>query len=296
MILYPATGHSQSVGAPCPTRKIGRIKCRLALAAWLVSAMVAVDAQPASLVRTGDGRIVLTALGERMVFREKDAARINLYWPPYPCDPKPSSVSVTLALWLDDPKVAECLNRAIPDAFVPDKRQSMTLQIYLSFEDGRGYRTSGKRVDQPLGNMPPLYPGGIKPEELPEPPMLSGEVRVSVRHPQIGLECLSPIKGPLDALGYEPRGPGKSPPFSLYTLPSDRRPGHTSRPLCVSCSQISGWDCAVSVRSLDKAVSLSLSWFDWDFHGPRPTWILYDVTARKIAQTIFIDRVPGDVQ
>jgi hypothetical protein len=43
-------------------------------------------------------------------------------------------------------------------------------------------------------------------------------------------------------------------------------------------------------------VSLSLRWFDWDFHGPRSTWILYDAAARKIAQSIFIDRAPGDLQ
>jgi hypothetical protein len=300
-----ATPRSKSNSAKLRFRKIntlfapsiGSINCAIALIAGLLCATAAPSAHSASLERLGDGRIVLTALGERLAFREKDAGRINVYWPPYPCDPKPRSVFVTLALWLDDPKVAECLNRAIPDGVVPDKRQSMTLQIYLGFEDGRGYRTSGKRPDQPLDNVPPLYPGGIKPEELPEPPMLSGEMYVNVRHPYAGLECLSPVKGPPDTLGYEPHGGDKSPPNLQYTLPPDRRADHALRPLCVGCSRTgNSWDCAVIVRSSDKAVSLSLQWFDWDFHGPRSTWLLYDAAARKIAQSIFIDRAPGDLQ
>jgi hypothetical protein len=204
---------------------------------------------------------------------------------------------VTLALWLDDPKVAECLNRILPDDFVPGQRQSLTLKIYLGYEDGRMYPGVGKRIDQPLGDVPPLYPGGVEPDELPDPPLLSGEMFVHVRHSYTGLECLTPVKGPPDALGYEPHGGDKSPPNEQYTLPPDRRLGHASRPLCVGCARTGrSWDCAVSMRSSDKAVSLSLGWYDWNFQRPQSTWTLYDAAARKIAQSIFIDRAPGDVQ
>jgi hypothetical protein len=37
-----------------------------------------------------ESRIVLTALGEKFAFREKDADHVELYWPQYPCKPRPN--------------------------------------------------------------------------------------------------------------------------------------------------------------------------------------------------------------
>jgi hypothetical protein len=263
------------------------------LIAALVCATATPSAHSASLERLGDGRVVIKAFGEKLAFREKDASAVGFYWPKYNCDPKGGSGS-TLAHWLDDPRVAECLNRTIPDEFLPGSRQSLTFKIYLTFQDGRLYPGAGKRIDRPLSDVSPLYPGAIKTEELPETPFLSGDLEVRLRDPYTGLECLSPVEGPPDALGYQILRAGKSPSSALYTLPADRRPGHTSKPLCVTCSQLSG--CFVVLRSSDKVVSLSLGWRERDILRSQPSWSLYDVAARRIAQSIFIDRAPGDVQ
>jgi hypothetical protein len=265
------------------------------LIAALVCATATPSAHSASLERLGDGRVVITAFGERLAFREKDAGNIFFYWPKYNCDPEDGSGS-NLARWLDDSKVAECLNRTIPDGVVPGERRALLFKIFLTYEDGRKYPGVGKRIDQPLGNVPPLYPGGVKPEELPEPPLLSGQMYINVDPSYAGEACTSPVEVLPDALGYRTHPGGKSPPSVGYILPPDRRPGHASRPLCVSCRQIGTWDCSVNLRSSDKTVSLSLEWFDRNFQGPQSTWTLYDAAARKIAQSIFIDHPSGDVQ
>lgn len=186
-------------------RAINSIKQASTMIFGLLCVVAAPNAHSASLERLGDGRVVIKALGERLAFREKDASRVMWYWPSEPCGPKRRS-SLTVALWLEDPEVAECLKLAIPDDFVPDRRQTIGFKIYFGYENGGRYPGLGKRIDQPLGNVPPLYPGGIKPEELPEPPFLDREFLISIRSSYTGLECLSPIKGPQDALGYEPHG------------------------------------------------------------------------------------------
>lgn len=240
-----------------------------------------------------DGRIVIHILGERLAFREQDASRVGLNWPPYPCDPKPMG-STNLELWLQDPRVASCLDRYIPDAFVSGERQSVVLRIHLAYEDGSRYPGAGKRIDQPLGDMPPLYPGGVSVKDLPSPPLLSGEVFLRVRDPYTPLWCLSPAEGSPDELGFQVLRAGRSPTGGLYTVPPNRRIGETSRPLCVTCSQLSG--CTVVLRSSDSAVSLELNWHERDIHRPQANWLLYDAAARDIANSIFIDRSLGDVQ
>jgi hypothetical protein len=250
-------------------------------------------AHSATIERLGNGRVVVKVLGEKLTFREKDAHRVQLFWPSYRCEPRPSAV--TLALWLDDPKVAECIDQMVPTEFSPGSRLSVTFKIYLGYEDGSGYPGAGRKISQPLPSSLAIYPGGIGVVDLPVPPLLTGEVLVRVKSSYTGLECLSPVVGSPDDMGYEPHGPQKVPPFSVFTLPPDRRPGVASKPLCVSCSQVSAWKCSAMLRSTDKAVSLSLSWYDWDYRGPRPTWALYDAAARKIAAAIFIDR-PDELQ
>lgn len=241
------------------------------------------SAQSASLERTADGRIVISVLGEKLAFREKDANKVELRWPPYPCSPK--SLWPNLAQWFNDPQITECLNKSLPTSYTAGLRQSVGLMVYLSYEDGRGYRNI-RPEDRP---REPLYPGALKSDDLPNPLVLTGQIDVRVRDPYTGLECLRPTNGPPDALGFEYRR-------GWHTLPASKRLGNTSKALCVSCAHISGWSCSVMLRSLDKAVSLSLSWYEATFHGPQPTWLLYDAAARKIAQSIFIGRDPGDVQ
>lgn len=259
--------------------RIGRL-----IAALLFVIATASVAQSASLERTSDGRVVIAVLGEKLAFREKDTDRVNLHWPSYPCTPK--SLWPNLSLWLNDPNVAECLNSSLSTSYTAGSKQTVALKVYLSYEDGRSYRNIRPK-DRP---REPLYPGALKPDDLPNPLAVTGEIDVRVRDPYTGLECLRPINGPPDALGFEDRRGG------WYTLPASKRLGNTSKSLCVSCAQISGWSCSVMLRSLDKAVSLSLSWYEPTFQGPQPTWLLYDAAARKVAQSIFIDRAPGDVQ
>jgi hypothetical protein len=85
-----------------------------------------------------------------------------------------------------------------------------------------------------------------------------------------------------------------SPRFEEYTLTAAARIGSASRPLCVSC--VHGVDCAVDLISSDNATGVSLSWDQGEFIGPQPEWLKYDAAARKIAQSIFIDRPAGDFQ
>ena len=61
-----------------------------AILAGSICALSSVSVLAASLERLSDGRIVLTALGEKFAFREKDADHVELYWPQYPCQPRPA--------------------------------------------------------------------------------------------------------------------------------------------------------------------------------------------------------------
>jgi hypothetical protein len=263
-------------------------------AAALLAALVCAVLSPpsvsaASLERLPDGRIVLTALGEKFAFRERDAEQVDLHWPEYPCKPKPRRVS--LALWRDDPVVAACLNKAIPDDFPPGSLQSLTLRVQLAFENGEPYPGQGKRIDEPIGTDSLLYPGPIKATDLPTPPRLFGFVFVSVLHVNKGFNANVPADGSPDGLGYQAHRIGKAPPF--YRLPADRRPGNMMKPLDVACSDAKPSHCSISLRSADGYVGLGL---DWLGPSPRADWTLYDAAARKIADWIFIARKSEDVQ
>jgi hypothetical protein len=265
----------------------------------LVGAMfpesAATSANAASLDRLGDGRIALTALGERMYFREKDAKNIQVFWPSYPCKPQPGTsrpLSPSLEEWLDNPVIADCLNEYISNDFVPNGpkvQHALTLKIKFGFADGRLYPGTGKRIDHPLEAA--LYPGDLEPDQLPSPPLVS-EAELRIGDPYTRLACLAPLQNIPNELGYEARGANRTRPPALFTLPPARRQGSTSRPLCVFGGE-SNW---VLLRSADNRVSFSLNWFDWKYSGPRASWSLYDTAARKIANSIFSDRVWGDIQ
>jgi hypothetical protein len=264
--------------------RCGRV-CVIALAA----SSLASKSEAASIERLPDGRIVLTALGEKLAFRESDAEQVDLYWPEYPCKPKPRRVS--LALWRDDPVVAACLNKAIPDDFPPGSLQSLTLRVQFTFGDGEPYPRKGKRIDEPIDADSLLYPGSIKATALPTPPRLFSFMFVGVLHVNKNFSRNIPIDGPPDSLGYHAHRVGKAPPF--YRLPADRRPGGATRALDVPCSDVDDSVCSVSVGSSDGFISLGLRWLG---PSPRADWALYDAAARKIADSIFIARKPGDVQ
>ena len=274
-----------------------RVMARLAAAStWvLFITTIASHSYAASLERLGDGRIALKALGERLVFREQDAEFIGVYWPSYPCKPRPER-GVTLAQWLNDPAIAACLNAAIPDELMPGQNKSMVLKVYLAYADGVRYPGPGKRIDQPLGDVPPLYPGGISVQELPSPPrLLGGEVFVSVGPPDMATQCYQPPRVAPDELGYrEIRS--RNPSGIGFYLAERSRPDNASRPLCIGCSRINTWGCGIKVMSEDRVAFTSIEWFEGNQVTPRAAWTAYDQIARKIAQSIFVDRPQGDFQ
>jgi hypothetical protein len=265
--------------------RCGRV-CVIALAA----SSLASKSEAASIERLPDGRIVLTALGEKFAFRESDAEQVDLHWPEYPCKPKPRRVS--LALWRDDPVVAACLNKAIPDDFPPGSLQSLTLRVQFTFGDGEPYPRKGKRIDEPIDADSLLYPGSIKATALPTPPRLFSFMFVGVLHVNKNFRPNIPLDGPPDSLGYQRyRRTGKeSPP---YRLPADRRIGSAVRSLNVPCSDVSDSVCSISLRSSDGFVWTGIEWLG---PSPRADWAFYDAVARKIADSVFVGRPPGDVQ
>jgi hypothetical protein len=232
---------------------------------------------------------VLTALGEKLAFREKVADHVELYWPEYPCTPRPNRVS--LALWRDDPVVAACLNKAIPNEFPPGSRQSLTLRVKFTFEDGESYPAKRKRIDEPIGADSLLYPGRIKASDLPTSPRLFEFMFVGVFHVNRAFDPNVPADGLPDSLGYQAHRIGNAPPF--FRLPADRRPDKAVRPLDVACSDASPSHCSISLRSTDGYVGLGLEWLG---PSPRSGWVHYDAAARKIADSIFIARTPGGIQ
>lgn len=143
-----------------------------------------------------------------------------------------------------------------------------------------------------------VYPGGIKPEEIPATALLNRSLSISLRAAYSGRDCLSPVEGVADQLGYEKHPVGKAPTFDEYSLPPASRIDKVSRPLCVSCVAI--WEqrpgCNVVEVSADNAAMLQFGWQESNFSGPGAAWASYDVVARKIAQSIFIDRPMGDFQ
>lgn len=259
------------------------------VATTVVAALFLSDASAASLERLPDGRIVLTALGEKFAFREKDADHVDLHWPEYPCKPVPLKIS--LALWRDDPVVAACLNKAIPDAFPPGSRLSITLRVQFTFDGGEPYPDRGRRIDGSLATGAILYPGRIARSDVPDPPKLFGFLYVGVGHVNKDFNPNIPTDGDPDGLGFQAHRVGKAPPF--YRLPPNRRRDASIRPLDVACSDSERSVCSITLRSTDGYVGLRVEWLG---PSPRSGWALYDAAARKIADSIFVARTPGDVQ
>jgi hypothetical protein len=257
-------------------RLIGRAPSLLLVAASIHLATP--SARAASLERLGDGRVVITAFGERVAFPEKDAANVYFWWEG-DCDPR-DRLGTSLDRWLNDPKIAECLNRTIPSdvSNVLGSLGDITFQVTLMPEDGL------------------LYPGAINPDEVSKSSMWPRSLSIVLRHPTLRGDCSFHDPGIADRLGYQRHLISVSPPLEEYTLKAAARIGSASRPLCVSCSQWSSVVCSSRIISGDKAVGVHLGWEQGDFVGPQPDWLKYDAATRKIARSIFIDRPTEDFQ
>lgn len=237
--------------------------------------LAATKAGAASLERLGDGRVIVMAFGERLAFREKDAERVDFFWN-YHCDPK-DNLGATLADWLNDPQVAECLNRTIPDG-VPDDHRNLTFLVTLVVDEGL------------------VYPGGIDARDIAKTSLFRRRLYVSLKDTSIKGDCNFPAPGISGKLGYDLDPLSVSPKWDEYTLKASSRIGDASRPLCVACTTIGTESCSVHLSSSDRTVGVGLGWEQWELIGPQAPWATYDAAARKIAQSIFIDRPARDFQ
>ena len=261
------------------------------LAIFFIPIFVTSETRGASLERLADGRVIIHAFGERLAFREKDAGRIGFRWfyGHEQCVPHDGA---NLALWLNDPKVAECMNRVIPNDFPSDPLINLSIQVAVIFENGK------------------LFPGAIDgsdiaeawtyPDYLKEKGILSDfgralAIGLGRGSANSGTGCMaSKAVGSEDALGYRSYQISRSPPGYGYVLAGDRRYDNASRPLCIVCDWAK--TCGVYLESGQKAVSFVLGWREWGSGGPIAMWTSYDRAAREIAHSIFIDRPHGDFQ
>lgn len=259
----------------------------LALAALAIGilALLPTSVSAASFERLADGRIALAALGEKFAFPEDELDDVELAGLDYPCERKPPRLS--LALWRRDQRLAECLNKIIPDGFPPGSRLHFALRVRVRFEDGTSYPESGRKITDPIGTTSLLYPGGVRPIDLPSPPRLIDFVYVGVLHINKKFDPHIPADGPPDDLGYQLHGAGKAGQF--YRLSADRRLGKATKPIDIAC----GSYCSVGLTSSDGYVGLRLEWMG---PSPRSGWSKYDAAARKMADSIFAARPPGDLQ
>jgi hypothetical protein len=260
-----------------PFTLASRIILRLLIAGAASYFAMAQSLRAASLQRLTDGRVIVTAFGERLAFREKDAERIDFFWENYPCDPR-NSVGSTLARWLNDPKVGECLNRTIPDKFTNINR-SFSFTIIPIQEDGF------------------VYPGGVNATEISQTSLVTRSVKAILRGPtHIGFRDDPTVPTTPAQFGYEHYSQGISPEVDRYILKAPDRLNNAVRPLHISCVEINIETCSVDLDSSDRTAALTLEWSQGNFIDPKSDWIKYDAAARKMAQSIFIDRPAGDFQ
>lgn len=251
----------------------------------VVLALVSTEVSAASFERLPDGRIALVALGEKFAFPESELDDVELAGPEYPCEPRPTRLS--LALWRQDRRIAECLNKAIPNDFPPGSRLYLALRVKVRFSNGTPYPEPGRTITDPIKTSASLYPGDVKPTDLPAPPRLIDFIYVGVLHINKNFDPGIPPDGPPDDLGYQLHAAGK--PGQFYRLSANRRLGKATRPLDIAC----GSYCSVRLTSSDGHTALRLEWMG---PSPRSGWSRYDAAARKIADSIFAARAPGDLQ
>jgi hypothetical protein len=227
----------------------------------------------ASLQRLPDGRVIITALGQKLAFRENDAESVLFSWYNPPCD---SGGENTLAQWLSDSKIASCLDRSIPDS---SSASSGPLTFYLILKkDDAGH----------------IYPGGLEYAESLKPLLNSWVVQGKLNAlNRSETYCEHSIHIGPTRFGYEQgRLEGGTDTFELR---ASARTGNASQPLCVFCHKDNS-SCAFGLSTSDGFASIGINWDQLDRQWPRPEWVEYDVALRKIAAAIFIDRIAGEFQ
>jgi len=210
------------------------------------------------------------------------------------CNPKSSvSISTSFAAWLADPKAADCIGERLPsDRPTPDP-----IDVSL---DG-SYFQEGAIV----------YPGSIRREDaitfLWNDPRqrdskgnqgLSSGFKINILSDRIVAITRFCNKSNLRNISLRPYEAGST----WYTngsggvLPAADRIGAVEQDLCVGCAVITSSRCNIVLVSRDKRVALVFEWYQDNPPVPRSEWVRFDATARKIAQSIFVDRPPGDFQ
>jgi hypothetical protein len=274
------------------------------LSVFMLASGAAVSARAASVERQADGRVIVSALSQRLYFRERDAEWIEL-WPPGECGaPK----RVNLAKWLSDSQMAECLNRAFPDS--GGRHRTLFISMPAILDSGRIFP----------GNVEPTNIGGIAPLGMSVELMEAPRVR-----PETPISANPPVAAPL---GYTLYSRKTSFEQDTYVLDASKRMGQASRSLRIECTRpgappsVEGcridassadglamcWkpgeappeeSCAVTLNSADGMATLNLFWrqkVDVVQGGPQLEWLNYDAAARQIADSIFMDRPAGDLQ
>ena len=238
-------------------------------------------ATTASLKESGAHYLELKADGEVLAFRSKDANKVDILGIT-PCPTQPAEFrSANLADWLADQKLADCLNKEIPDGR-PVKGLGLIIKPIPRNEDGL------------------IYPGEIQSNDFPKQALNWRSLVIGLAHGDQSPVCRSPPTGGPDSLGFM---------MSLvlpnvihyieYTLPANMRLDGASRPLCIICTAFERLpdlnSCKVSLVSKDGSASLSLMWYP-KWPDPSPDWIRYDRSTRMIADEIFTARSKGDLQ
>jgi len=245
----------------------------IAFFALVFSAFTSTQANAAVLEKLSDGRVVVTAFGEKLAFRQKDAGRIEFEMITDACNPK-HSFMYTLKQWFEDPKIAQCMERAIPSN--SGGMQAIQISIEPTIDDGL------------------LFPGGISQDQL-APDLLKEHLNIALNYPP-GSNCQSDKDWRSGPPGYQVRFVSRSPPQLEYRTSADRRIGSLSRPLCILCKELES-ACGVVLNSRDYHAVLYFTWRVPGIYTPNTAnWPSYDKVARDIARSIFIDRPAGDFQ
>ncbi len=243
----------------------------------------------ASVRRIDGGRIEILAFDQRLVFREKDAPSIEMQ-ATYETRCDSERIVATVDRWLNEPKVGECLDKAIPDHAVlagPGHPNQVDFEITLSVEDGL------------------VYPGGIDRNLLTQSTLDLRKLWVTLGYNEAVFQPAADEKGDWKpaAFGYEQLE--ATPTDEYFRLSADARLRPASRRLSAECHIGAADDCFVYLRSPRSTTSASVHLF-WrtdsyastleKLQGPTPDWVKYDVAARAMADAIFIDRTQGELQ
>ena len=247
---------------------------------WMVGT---ISASPASLEAHPGGTLLLTVLGERLLFRSDDEKRIiingrnattclegdgDLGFDPKP----PQSLYNTLARWLVDPVKARCF-----EALAPTSATDPSARFIVGGDISRDGRL--------------LYSGVFDPGESNHPAhLIEGyAVRIGAVDPYMPRPCEKiTAERPADTNGYRERQDIQtSASFVRY----DDKLGNRST--CVTCNHIAVWTCAMEIHSTDNHARVSLVWHQESLYTS-PRWREFESALRNLTKAIFIDRAAED--